>query len=151
MNEHSVVVCELNATLRWFLTEIVSVIRCSCGFSPDFAPTASSVVEADDLRIRRKTLRFFGTWNRQFRSSECDPVIRLACAGFRTSMVLSKDATKARAFGRDRAEASVWGRVFLASIALPKDDSKRTGLVRRSDVPRLSVRKICLFDATPRR
>ena len=33
------------------------------------------------LKIRRKTLRFFGTWNRQFRSSECDPLIRLACAG----------------------------------------------------------------------
>ena len=66
-------------------------------------------------------------------------------------MVLSKDAAKARAFGRDRAEASVWRRVFLASIAFPKDDPKRTGLVRRGHVSWLSVRKIYLFDAKSRR
>jgi hypothetical protein len=102
------------------------------------------------LRIRRKTLRFFATWNCQFRSSECDPVIRLARLGLRTSMVLPKDAAKARAFGRDRAPASVWRRMFLASIAFPEDDPKGPGLVRRGDVSRLSVRKIYLFGATPR-
>src|SRR5258708_5432308 len=102
-------------------------------------------------RIRRKTLRFFGTWNCQFRSLECDPVIRLTRAGPRTSMVLPKDAAKARAFGRDGAPAPVWRRVFLASIAFPKNDPKGAGLVRRGHVSRLSVRKIYLFDATSRR
>ena len=66
-------------------------------------------------------------------------------------MVLSKDAAEARAFGRDRDPASVSHRVFLASIALPKNDPRRASLVRRDHVSRLSVRKIYLFDATPRR
>src|SRR5947199_6913022 len=66
-------------------------------------------------------------------------------------MVLSKDAAKARALGRDRAPASVWRRVFLASIAFPQDDPKGTSLVRGGDVSRLSVCQICLFATTSRR
>src|SRR5882724_1936985 len=63
-------------------------------------------------------------------------------------MVLSKDAAKARAFGRDRAPASVWRRVFLPSIAFPENDPTGPGLVRRGHVSWLSLRKIYLFDAT---
>src|SRR5206468_10324327 len=66
-------------------------------------------------------------------------------------MVLPKDTAKTRAFGGDRAPASVWCRVFFASIAFPKDDPTGPGLVRRGHVSWLSVREIYLFDATSRR
>jgi hypothetical protein len=38
----------------------------------------------------------------------------------------------------------------LASIALPQDDPQGASLVRRSDVSRLSVREICVFETTSR-
>jgi len=45
-------------------------------------------------------------------------------------MVLLKDAAEARASGRDGAQASVWRRVFLPSIAFQKNDAKGPDLVR---------------------
>jgi hypothetical protein len=134
-----------------FFDQVRVIICCQSDSSRRFPPDKLLFAELTTGEIRRKTLRFFGTWNYQFRSSECDPVIRLASAGSRTSMVLSKDAAKARAFGRDRAPASVWCRVFLTSTAFSKNDAKGTGLVRRGHVSWLSVRKICLFYATSRR
>ena len=67
-----------------------------------------------------------------------------------TGLVLSKGAAEAGASGCHRSPAPVRHRVFLASIALSQDDQQGAGMVRRSDVSRLSVHEICVFETTSR-
>src|SRR5438046_2744490 len=91
------------------------------------------------------------TWDSQSRNLVCYASLPPTFLSWLTILVLSKGAAEARASGRDRAPASVSGRVFLASIAFPQDDPKGAGLVRGGDVSRLFVREICLWETTSRR